>query len=89
MAVTTGIREALMFAENQGKLVTIAVGSTAFSGKVLRVSPLVIESAETGLATVVNFDSVVAVTVQGTDSQTIVNAVKPQAESRFTGERKL
>lgn len=82
--VGTGIREALMWAGNEGKLVTIYSSGVSVTGKVLKVIPLVLEQADQTTA-VINLDAVDMVQVQQASSQKIVQAVSPQAETRFMG----
>ena len=83
-----GLREILIFAENGKKSVTVTAGSTVVSGKLLRVNPLVIEQAEGG-ATVIDFEAIQSVRVEGASGEEILEACKPQKESKFLGTRKF
>ena len=88
-AAITGIREVLVFAENEGKVVTVTAGSAIVTGKILRVNPLVMESQDKATITVLNFDAVVSVSTQQATGEEIVAACKPQPEARFVTERKF
>jgi hypothetical protein len=82
--IGTGIREALMWAGNEGKLVTIYLSGVSVTGKVLKVIPLVLEQADQTTA-VINLDAVDMVLILQAPSQKIVQAVSPQVETRFMG----
>lgn len=84
-----GIREVLVYAENEKKTVTVTVGSTIAAGKVLRVNPLIVEQGEGKGVIVIDFDSIQTVSILDTSGEDVVNACKPQAESKFTGTRKF
>ena len=84
-----GLREVLLYAENEGKLVTVTAGATVFSGKVLWVNPLILEQPDTGSVTVIDFDSLQSVSVQNTTGEAVVNACKPQKQTKFLGTRKF
>lgn len=85
----SGIREVLVFAENEHKTVTVTTANNAVTGKVLRVNPLIIDPGEGREVTVVDFDAVQTVGVAGTDGEAVVNACKPQAETKFMGSRRI
>lgn len=82
-----GVREVLVYAENEGKIISVTAGIVQISGKVLRVNPLIIEPSE-GEVTVLDFDSIQAVSIKGASGEEVVNACKPQAESKFMGTRR-
>jgi len=83
-----GLREVLIFAENGNKVVTVTAGNTVISGKLLRVNPLVIEQGEGG-ATVIDFEAIESVRVEGVSGEEILEACKPQKESKFMGTQKF
>lgn len=83
-----GLREVLIFAENGSKAVTVTAGNTVVSGKLLRVNPLIIEQAEGG-ATVIDFEAIQSVRVEGVSGAEILEACTPQKESKFMGTKKF
>ncbi len=83
-----GLREVLIFAENGHKVVTVTAGNTVVSGKLLRVNPLVIEQAEGG-ATVIDFEAIQSVRIEDASGEEVLEACKPQKESKFMGTRKF
>jgi hypothetical protein len=83
-----GLREVLIFAENGKRNVTVTVGNTVVSGKLLRVNPLIIEQAEGGV-TVIDFEVIQSVRIEGASGEEILEACKPQKESKFMGTRKF
>ena len=88
MATKSGIREVLVFAENEGKTVTVTTANLAATGEVLRVNPLVIDQGDEGVV-VIDFEAVQSVCVSGATGEEVVTACKPQAESKFMGSRGL
>lgn len=84
-----GLREVLVYAENEGKVVTVTANQVTVTGTVRRVNPLVIEPGDGSDMTVVDFDSIQAVAVKGTTAEELVTACKPQTETRFMGTRSL
>jgi len=84
-----GLREVLVYAENEGKIVTVSAGSVVVTGKVKRVNPLILEPTDGTDTTVIDFDAIQAVSVQGTTVDDVVNACKPQAETKFAGGRRF
>lgn len=84
-----GLREVLVYAENEGKVVTVTASQVTVTGKIRRVNPLVIEPADGTDMIVVDFDSIQAVGVQGATAEELVTACKPQTETRFMGSRDL
>jgi len=84
-----GLREVLVYAENEGKVVTVTANQVTVSGKIQRVNPLVIEPSDGADMMVIDFDSIQAVAVKGATAQELVTACKPQTEARFTGTRNL
>ena len=83
-----GLREVLIFAENGQKSVTVTAGGTVVSGKLLRVNPLVIEQSS-GSVTVIDFEAIQSVCIEGTTGQEVIDACNPQKESKFLGTRKF
>ena len=84
-----GLREVLVYAENEGKTVTVSAGSTVARGKVARVNPLVIQPTDRGAVTVFDFDAIQSVSIEEATVEEIVQACQPQRETRFTGRRPL
>ena len=84
----TDLRNVLVYAENGSKTVTVSAGSITVTGVIRRVNPLVIEPAE-GDPIVLDFDSIHAVSVKGSTVEEVVNACKPERESKFMGSRKF
>ena len=79
-----GIREVLVYAENEKKIVTVTAGNVTVTGRVIRVNPLIVEHTESKGVTVISFESVEAVCMVEAAGQEVVDACKPQAETRFT-----
>ncbi len=84
-----GVREILVYAENETKKVTVTAGNVVITGKVLRVNPLILEPSDGGNVTVVDFDSIQAVALHGASGEEVVNACKPQSETKFLGTRRM
>ena len=84
-----GLREVLVYAENEGKVVTVTANQVAVTGTIRRVNPLVIEPSDGSDMMVVDFDSIQAVAVKGATADELVTACKPQTETRFMGTRDL
>ncbi len=84
-----GLREVLVYAENEGKTVTVSAGNTVATGKVARVNPLVIQPTDGGAVTVFDFEAIQSVSVEGATVEEVVQACRPQRETRFTGRRPL
>ena len=84
-----GLREVLVYAENEGKVVTVTANQVTVTGKVRRVNPLVIDPGDGADLTVVDFDSIQAVAVKDATAEELVTACKPQTETRFMGTRNL
>lgn len=84
-----GLREVLVYAENEGKVVTVMANQVAVTGMIRRVNPLVIEPSDGTDMMVIDFDSIQAVAVKGATADELVTACKPQTETRFMGTRDL
>jgi hypothetical protein len=84
-----GLREVLVYAENEGKVVTVTANEVVVTGTVRRVNPLVLEPSDGSDMTVIDFESIQAVAVKGATAEELVAACKPQTEARFTGTRNL
>ncbi len=84
-----GLREVLVYAENEGKVVTVMANQVAVTGMIRRVNPLVIEPSDGTDMMVIDFDSIQAVAVKGATADELVTACKPQTETRFMGSRDL
>jgi len=84
-----GLREVLVYAENEGKVVTVMANQVAVTGMIRRVNPLVIEPSDGTDMMVIDFDSIQAVAVNGATADELVTACKPQTETRFMGSRDL
>jgi len=84
----TDLRNVLVYAENGSKTVTVSAGNITVTGVVRRVNPLVIEPTE-GDPVVLDFDTIHAVSVKGATVEEVVNACKPERESKFLGSRKF
>ena len=84
-----GLREVLVYAENEGKVVTVMANQVAVTGMIRRVNPLVIEPSDGTDMMVIDFDSIQAVAVKGATADELVTACKPQTETRFTGTRNI
>lgn len=82
-----GLRNVLVHAENESKTVTVWAGNVTVTGAVRRVNPPIIEAVD-GTVMVVDFESIHAVAVKDADVEELVNACKPQQETRFMGGRK-
>lgn len=87
MAATigSGIREALLWACNEGKTVTTWSRGASITGRVLKVIPLVIEQADKSGMAVINLDTVDMVQLPQAPAERVLQAVTPQAETRFMG----
>ncbi len=83
MAASTGIREALVYAEVAGKKVTVLAGGAYFTGTVLSVNPLVVEPGGGECARLVNFDMVAAVCLHETPGKELLREVRPKGEARM------
>lgn len=84
-----GIREVLVYAENEKKVVGVTTANATATGNVIRVNPLILDQGEGKGVVVINFDSIQTVTVLDASGEEVVNACKPQAEAKFTGSRKF
>lgn len=84
-----GIREVLVYAENDKKSVTVTTANMSATGKVIRVNPLIVEQTEAKGVMVINFDAIQSVCVLDASGEDVVKACKPQTEARFTGTRKF
>jgi hypothetical protein len=84
-----GIREVLVYAENEKKTVTVTAGSAVAIGKVIRVNPLIVQQDEGKGVIVIDFDSIQTVSIMDASGDEVVNACKPQTEAKFTGSRRF
>ena len=82
-----GLREVLVFSENEGKTITVSAGGVNVSGKVLRVNPLVLQPTDGSGVLVLDFDAIQSVQVQDATAEEVVNACKPQQEARFSARK--
>ena len=80
-----GIREVLVYSENEQRVVTVSTANTLATGKVIRVNPLIIDQGPEKGVMVVNFESIQSVMVHDATGEQVVQACKPQSESRFMG----
>jgi len=84
-----GLREVLIYAENDHKSVSIVAGTATVSGKVLRVNPLIVEASDGSGVMVLDFDAIQAVTITDASGEEVIEACKPQKETKFTGTRRF
>lgn len=84
-----GVREVLVYSENEGKIISVTAGILQITGKVLRVNPLILEPTDGGPVTVLDFDAIQGVAVHDTTGEDVVKACKPQTESKFSGTRRF
>jgi len=83
-----GLRNVLVYAENESKTVTVSSGSVTVTGVIKRVNPLIIQPVE-GDPVVLDFETIYAVSVKGSTVEEVVGACKPERESKFMGSRKF
>ena len=84
-----GIREVLVYAENEKRTVTVTTANMSATGKVIRVNPLILEQAEGKGVVVINFEAIQSVCVLEASGSEVVDACKPQSQTRFAGPRSL
>ena len=84
-----GIREVLVYAENEKKTVGVTTANATATGKVIRVNPLILDQGEGKGVVVINFDSIQTVTLMEASGEEVINACKPQTEAKFTGSRRF
>jgi len=84
-----GIREVLVYAENEARTVTVTTANTSATGKVIRVNPLVVDQAEGKGVMVVNFEAIQSVCVHDASGEEVVKACKPERETKFMGTSKF
>jgi hypothetical protein len=84
-----GIREVLVYAENEKKSVTVTTANTSATGKVIRVNPLIVDQAEGEGVMVINFDAIQSVCVLEASGEEVVKACKPERETKFMGTPRL
>lgn len=84
----TGLRNVLVYAENEAKTVTVSAGSVTVTGVIRRVNPLIIQPPE-GDTAVLDIDTIYAVSVKDAGVEDLVNACKPERETKFMGSSKF
>ena len=83
-----GLRNVLVYAENESKTVTVSAGSVTVTGVVRRVNPLIVQPPE-GDTVVLDIDTIYAVSVKDAGTDDLVNACKPERETKFLGSNKF